>query len=166
MKISSVLAIALLALTGAVTTGTRAAPVPEHSPLLLLPPVNRIVGTWDYQVHVFACDTGQTLARFRAASVFNAGGTMLDTNTAPPTTRGPAFGVWTYDRRTREYLVRMRLNRYNPDGSFAGVNEVARTLRLSRNGNAVSEHFTAQILGPDEQVLANTCDNGEGTRSL
>lgn len=134
--------------------------------MLLLPPVNRIVGTWEFQVHLFNCNTHQTLARFRAASVYNAGGTMLDTNTAPPNTRGPAFGIWTYDPRTGEYITQFRLYRYHPDGSFAGVNEVRGTATLSHDGNQLTGQTTAKILGPNEEVLAESCGSNAGTRSL
>lgn len=166
MKTASVLAIALFALSSGAIAAASAGSPPANSTLLLFPPANRIVGTWEYEVHLFACDSGQTRARFRAASVFNAGGTMLDTNNAPPTTRGPAFGVWTYDRRNRNWIVQMRLYRYNPDGSFAGVNEVRRTLTITRDGNQSSGEITAQILGPNEEVLANSCGEEVGTRSL
>lgn len=166
MKAANALAVALIALGSGITTESRAAPVPEHSPLLLLRPANRIVGTWEYQVNVSNCETGQTLFQFRAASVFNAGGTLLDTNSQPPTTRGPAFGVWTYNPRARNWIAEMRLNRYNPDGSFAGVNEVRRTLTISRDGNHTSETFTGKILGLNEEVLVTTCGNSEGVRSL
>lgn len=166
MKTASLLTIALIALSGGTIADTHAAPLSAHSPLLLLPPVNRIVGTWEFQVHIFNCDTGQTVARFRAASLFNAGGTFLDTNAAPPSTRGPAFGVWSYDPRTRKYHMDMRFYRYNPDGSFAGATEVRRTATLSRDGNQMSGAFTGQRLAPNEQVLANTCGTDEGTRSL
>ncbi|MBJ6980043.1 hypothetical protein [Luteimonas sp. MC1895] len=166
MKTASALAIALFALSGAVIADASAQSPSASNALLLLPPANRIVGTWEFQVHIFDCDTGQTRVRFRAASVFNAGGTMVDTNNAPPTTRGPAFGVWNYDRRNRNWTAQMRLYRYNPDGSFAGVNEVRRTLTLAPGDDQMTEAFTGQILGPNEEVLAETCGEGEGTRSL
>ena len=130
-------------------------------------PADRIVGAWEFpDVHVFHCSSGQTLARFRAASLFHAGGTMQDTNTNPPGVRGPALGVWTYDPVSREHRVRMRHFRYNPDGSFAGANEIARTIRLSDDGNRIIETFRGKFLDPAEQVLFESCGSGEGTRSL
>lgn len=130
-------------------------------------PADRIVGAWEYpDVHVFHCATGQTFARFRAASLFHAGGTMQDTNNNPPGVRGPALGVWSYDPISREHTVRMRLYRYNPDGSFAGANEVTRTIRLSEDGNRMSETFRGKILDPAEQLLFESCGSGEGMRSL
>ena len=162
MKTATLLAIAL----ATTSTAAAAASLPEHHPGLLLSPANRIVGTWEFQGRLFACATGQTVRALRAASVFNAGGTMLDTNTAPPDTRGPAFGTWTYDPARRTHLVQMRLYRYNPDGSFAGVAEVRRTLRLSTDGDSSSGTFTGQILGPNEELLARTCGEETGVRSL
>lgn len=167
MKTSHVLAATLFALTAAAPFHASSAPLPANSLALLFPPANRIVGTWDYpQVNLFRCDTGQPLAQFRAASVFNAGGTMLDTNTTPPTTRSPAFGTWTFDLRSREYTVHMRLYRYKPDGSFAGTNQIRRVIKLSADGNQSSETTRSQILGPNDEVLFEACGEGDGVRSL
>lgn len=162
MKTATLLAIAL----AAASTVAAAASLPEHHPRLLLSPANAIVGTWEFQGRFFACATGQTQRELRASSVFNAGGTMLDTSTAPPDTRGPAFGIWTYDERAGHYVAQMRLYRYNADGSFAGVAQVRRTLVLSSDGDSATGTFTGQILGPQEQVLAATCGDETGVRSL
>ncbi|QCO68019.1 hypothetical protein E4582_06015 [Luteimonas yindakuii] len=165
MKTLRPLVIAILMLTA----GT-AATLPDAtaaSPNLLYPPANRIVGTWEYfDVHVFNCASGQTVTRFRASSVYHVGGTMVDTNTTPPGTRGPAFGIWDYNPRTREYTTHMRLYRYNPDGSFAGANEVVRTATLSRDGNSMSETFRGKFFNPAEQLLFESCGSSEGVRSL
>ena len=160
--IATLLAIAL----ATASTVAAAASLPEHHPRLLLSPANAIVGTWEFQARFFICASGQTLRQLRASSVFNAGGTMLDTNTDPPATRGPAFGTWTYDPQSRRYRAQMRLYRYNPDGSFAGVAQVRRTLRLSADGDTATGTFTGQILGPNEEVLATTCGEETGARSL
>jgi len=162
MKTASLLAIAL----AAASSVAAAESLPAHHPRLLLSPANAIVGTWEFQARLFVCANGQTLQQFRAASVFNAGGTMLDTNTAPPSTRGPAFGIWTYDPQAGHYVAQMRLYRYNPDGSFAGVAEVRRTLTLSSDGDSATGTFTGRLLGPNEEVLALTCGEETGARSL
>jgi len=142
-----------------------AGPAPGSAPLLASP-ASDIVGAWEFQVHVANCATGQTFGQFRAASLFNAGGTMLDTNTAPPASRGPGMGVWTFDRATGQYVVDMRLYRYNADGSFAGTTQLRRVLTLSADGASASGTFTGQILGPAEQLLASTCGEETGVRTL
>jgi hypothetical protein len=53
---------------------------------------------------------------------------------------GPAFGRWKYLGR-RRYIAVFRFFRYNPDGSFAGVQRVTRNITLSRDG----DHFTGTI---------------------
>ena len=159
---ATLLATALVAASSLAT----AAALPEHHPQLLLSPANTIVGTWEFRARLFVCATGQTLQSIRASSVFNAGGTMLDTNTAPPSTRGPGFGIWTYDPQTRSYAVQMRLYRYNADGSFAGVAQVRRTLRLSASGDSATGTIAGQILGPNEELLASTCGEETGVRAL
>lgn len=162
MKTATLLAIAL----ATASTAAAAASLPEHHPRLLLSPANAIVGTWEFRARVFACASGQTLRQLRASSVFNAGGTLLDTSTDPPATRGPAFGVWTYDPRSGRHVAQMRLYRYNPDGSFAGAAQVRRTLTLSADGDTATGTFTGRILGPNEEVLAATCGEETGIRSL
>jgi len=162
MKTATLLAIVL----AAASTVAAATSLPEHHPGLLAAPANAIVGTWEFQARFYACASGQTLRQLRASSVFNAGGTMLDTNTDPPSTRGPAFGTWTYNPRTGRHVAQMRLYRYNADGSFAGVAQVRRTLTLSPDGDSATGTFTGRILGPQEQVLAVTCGEETGTRSL
>ena len=161
MKTATLLAIAL-----ATASTVAAAESPERQPQLLLSPANAIVGAWEFHARLFVCANGQTLQNIRASSVFNAGGTMLDTNTAPPDTRGPAFGIWTYDHQTGRYAVQMRLYRYDPDGSFAGVTQVERSLQLSSDGDSAIGTFTGRILGPNEEVLAVACGEETGVRSL
>jgi hypothetical protein len=168
MKTASILALALAlaAVSGGVVAEIQRVPNAAQSLNASGPQANRIVGTWEFNVHLFRCDTGETLAQFRAASVYNAGGTMLDTNTAPPSTRGPAFGVWSYNRRTGEYSTSFRMYRYNPDGSFAGANEVNVTSILSADGNHMTGSSTGKILGPNEELLMQSCGTNEGVRSL
>lgn len=166
MKTATLLIVALIAVGSGASTGVQAAPLPANSPLLMWQPANRIVGVWEFQVQTFNCTTRAPGASFRASSVFNVGGTLEDTNTRPPASRGPAFGVWTYDPQARAYLTRSRLYRYNPDGSFAGVNQVERTLKLSRDGDQATSEITVRILGPNEELLATDCASQQGIRSL
>lgn len=155
MKTAPVFVTALLLLTGVFADSQIAA---ASSP-------GSIVGVWDFQVHLFDCQTGATQARLRATSLFNADGTMLDTNIAPPSSRGPAFGMWRYDASSQTYAVTMRLNRYNLDGSFAGVAEVRRTLHL--DGDNGTGEIRAQLYGPNEQPVAPPgCGSEVGTRAL
>lgn len=162
MKTTLLLAAALVA----ASASAAADPLPQHHPKLLLAPANVIVGDWEFQGRFIDCTTGATVRPLRASSLFHAGGTMVDTSTAPTVVRGPGFGVWTYDPATNTYITEMRLNRYNPDGSFAGVNQVRRVLKLSSDGNSATGTWTGQILDPNEQPLANTCGEETGVRAL
>ncbi|MEP6634809.1 MAG: hypothetical protein ABJA62_11435 [Luteimonas sp.] len=165
MKITSALTIALIALCG-MTVSASAATLSPDSPWLLLRPASRIVGVWEFQVQTFNCTTRVLGASFRASTVFNVGGTLEDTNNRPQAMRGPAFGIWAYDPQAREYVTQSRLYRYNADGSFAGVNQIRRTLKLSHDANRATSELTASILGPNEEVLSVDCATQDGTRSL
>ncbi len=166
MKTASILTIALIVLCGGTMADASAASLPADSPLLLFRPANRIVGVWDFQVQTFNCDTRVLGPAFRARSMFHVGGTLEDTNNRLQSIRGPAFGVWTYDPHAREYITQSLLYRYKTDGSFAGVNQVERTLKLSRGGNEATSEIKVSILGPNEELLATDCATQEGLRSL
>ncbi len=125
-----------------------------------------IVGVWEFQVNLVSCDTGQTVRRLRAATLFNAGGTLLDTNVAPPSTRGPAFGVWRYEPRSRRYEIDKRFYRYNPDGSFAGVTQIHRSLALDDEGDGMTGTIRTEFLGPNEELQSIGCGTETGTRAL
>jgi hypothetical protein len=166
MKTANLLIAALISLGVGAVADAQAAPLPANSPLLFWQPANRIVGVWEFQVQTFNCTTGVPGVAFRARSVFNVGGTLEDTNNRPQSTRGPAFGVWTYDPRSREHVTSSRLFRYNADGSSSGVNLVERTLKLSRDGDSATSQIKVSILGPNEELLATDCATQDGVRSL
>jgi hypothetical protein len=117
---------------------------------------NRLVGVWDAQVEVGACAGGPT-RRFRGLNAFHLGGTLTDTNFAPPTSRGPGVGTWVYDRREQVYRVRMTFFRYLADGSFDGVQDVHREITLGADGTTSSEVIYARALNPDDSLRVEQC---------
>jgi hypothetical protein len=88
---------------------------------------NRLVGTWEALTRTGPCG-GPFGPPFLAFTVFHAGGTLTETNMAPlagvPTPfgqaiRGPAFGTWSYDPRSKTYNAQMRFNWFI-DGLYHG----------------------------------------------
>jgi hypothetical protein len=124
---------------------------------------NRIVGVWDSQVTVGACAGGPT-RQFRGLNAFHLGGTLTDTNFAPPTSRGPGVGTWLYSRAGDVYSVRMTFFRYLPDGSFDGVQDVHREISVSADGKSTSEVIFARALNPDESLRVEQCGTATGRR--
>ena len=122
---------------------------------------NNIVGTYEAAVQLGPC--GGTLgAPFLATTMFHAGGTLNDTNAAPlsgvPTpwglsVRGPAFGTWSYNRKTDRYLIQMRFNWY-VGGFYHGYQQIHIDAQLSRDKSvligtiAATRHFVDPAISP------------------
>lgn len=117
----------------------------------LATPANDIVGTWEAAVRLGPCN-GPLGPPFLATTMFNAGGTMTDTNAAPlsgiPTpwgnsVRGPAFGTWSYDPKSDRYVGQLRFNWY-VGGFYHGFQQVHfDSLELSADHSVLSGTFTA-----------------------
>lgn len=107
--------IALLAALLAPASGAFAVNPSDNGALPV--PANRIVGTWVVRGAVAPCGVPATPAPILANVVFNAGGTLAETNTFPltgnpspwgPSKRGPGFGTWEYDHKTNRYTYWIR----------------------------------------------------------
>lgn len=124
---------------------------------------SRIEGVYDARVSLFVCQTGAPIANFRAMDVFHRGGTLTDTNVAPPTTRGPGFGTWRY-LGGQLYTASFQFFRYNPDGTFAGLQRVRLNTTLSADGNQITSNVSAETLDPNDVVVATACGTAILTR--
>ena len=123
-----------------------------------------VEGVWDAVITARDCSTNAVILTARGQQVFHRGGTLTDTNAAPPATRGPGFGVWRRDAGGAGYSARFRFLRYNPDGSFAGTMRVTRVLALSADGNTQTSTNTAQVLDVAGVVLQSSCATDVSTR--
>jgi hypothetical protein len=63
----------------------QAAPVAEAA--------DPVEGLWQSVITSTDCTTGNPLGTFRGMNMLHRGGTVSDTNFAPPSTRGPGFGT-------------------------------------------------------------------------
>ncbi|MGA9342240.1 MAG: hypothetical protein WBV61_07885 [Rhodanobacteraceae bacterium] len=124
-----------------------------------------IVGVWDSNVTLTNCSTGAVLAQFRGIESFIAGGSLTDTNSMPPTSRGPGSGSWWYTWGYRHFGAQMHFFRYNPDGTLAGTNLVDRDIVVASNWLTYTGTGMAQILDPAGNLLSEACVNEEAQRS-
>ena len=152
----------LLVLSLALFAGNSLAAESLPKPGLPLVPVSRIVGLWQVSVTLAPCAGGPSRS-FIAYSTYHAGGTMSDTNAAPPTTRGPGQGVWQYQGQG-QYRSRFQFFRYQPDGTFSGVTDVQTEITLSADGLESSSDVHARNLDPDGSVQAELCGIGVAQR--
>jgi hypothetical protein len=124
----------------------------------------RIEGVWDEYVTVTNCASGAPLATFRATNMFGEGGTLSATNSNPPATSGPTFGTWWRVSRHGDFGATMRFFRYNPDGSFAGVQQVTRAIFVDPDGNTLSGTVSFEVFDANDNLLQSGCATEQGSR--
>lgn len=115
-------------------------------------PAERIVGTWEALTRTGPCD-GPFGPPFLAFTVFHAGGTLSETNMAPlggvttpfgQAIRGPAFGTWSYEPRSRSHSAQMRFNWF-VDGFYHGYQQIHfERIDVATDGNTMTATFTAE----------------------
>ena len=125
--------------------------------------VDPAVGVWVPTVTQVDCASGQPLAIFEGMSVLHHGGTLSETNSSPPTTRGAGWGTWEHIGG-RQYRSQWRFLRYAADGSFSGVTVVRRQFNLSANGEEASGESHFDIVAPNGVVVFSGCATDVTTR--
>lgn len=123
-----------------------------------------IEGTWMVTVTLRNCDTGAPLGSFKAMDIFIQGGSVVDTNAAPPTTRGPGFGSWDYAGE-QQFTATLRFFIYNPDGTFAGVRRIAQEIVMGADNNSWESTVTNIIFNPAGTPIATGCGTAAATRA-
>jgi hypothetical protein len=114
----------------------------------------RIEGVWDSRVTIRNCQTGNPITTFRAMETFIRGGSLVDTNAAPPSTRGPGFGRWEHVGGG-QYTATFRFFLYNPDSTFAGVRRVTRTIDL--DGDNLTSTVSVEVFDPNDTLISTAC---------
>jgi hypothetical protein len=156
--LNRILAALLLLLSASAVQASEDA---KHAPA----PGDRIVGTWEVAARLGPCG-GPLGPPFLAFIVFHAGGTLTDTTMAPlagiPTPfgqsiRGPAFGTWAYDRRSRTYTAQQRFNWF-VDGLYDGYQQVHfHRIELLADGSGLAGTLSATRNFIDGRPPVPTC---------
>lgn len=123
----------------------------------------RIEGVWDSRVTIINCQTGNPITTFRAMDVFIRGGSLVDTNASPPTTRGPGFGRWEH-LGGRQYSATFRFFLYNTDGTFAGVRRVTQTIELGQSSNDHTSTVSIEVFDPNDNLIGTACATATAIR--
>ena len=121
-----------------------------------------IEGLWSSQVTVTNCQTGATMRSFAALNLFARGGTVIDTDSQPPTGHGPGFGVWTNSGGS-QYTSSFQFYRFNTDGSLAGSQQITRTITLS--GQTFTSKLNVSILDVNGNSIGTACGTETATKS-
>jgi hypothetical protein len=120
-----------------------------------------VEGVWESTVTIRDCATAAPLRAFKGLSVLHRGGTASATNSNPPASAGPAFGTWRATATAGSYSATFRLFRF--DGSFAGAQNLTRTLKLEADRNTMTGTISAELLDPNNNVVgAPICGGRNG----
>lgn len=121
-------------------------------------------GSWNNQVTIRNCQTGQAIRAFAGLLTFHQGGTLSETAAgSSPALRSPGHGTW---RRTgwRRYEGKFTLLRFNPDGTFAGTQKTTQNIELDQSGNGFNDTATLQIFDANGNQIVAGCATAVATR--
>ena len=121
-----------------------------------------IEGAWSSEVTITNCQ-GTTERQFQALNLFQAGGTLTDTDNQPPTTHGPAIGTWRHHGGATFSSV-FQFYRFNSDGSFAGSNRVERTITMGADRNSFTSTIDVSVLDPMGTQVGAACGSETAAR--
>lgn len=124
----------------------------------------RIQGTWDGQVTIRNCDTGQELASFESLTTFHQGGTLMDGVTdTPPALRTPGAGVWR-GIGANTYALRFKFFTFDDQNNLTGWRIVTHYATVDTTGDAWTGSGTADIYNADGVLVAHVCTDTVATR--
>jgi hypothetical protein len=159
--------LANISLIGALSLGALNA-YAQIQPSQSLPPhftpfSERIIGLWSSTIDIGPCAGGPRM-QLSGLNQFHAGGTLTESGSPPPGTRGPGLGVWRFNRSSNRFDARMQFIRYLPDGSFDGFTDIHRDIRLGFGGHEYTDEIVARLLNTDGSVRVELCGTATGTR--
>jgi hypothetical protein len=124
----------------------------------------RIEGLWDEYVTVTNCANGAPLVTFRATNLFASGGALTAVNSNPPASNGPTLGTWWRVSHHGDFGAKMRFFRFNPDGSFAGVQQVTREIFVDPDGRTLTGTVISELFDVNDNLIATGCATEVGER--
>jgi len=124
----------------------------------------RLAGTWDNQISIIDCKTGNVITTFQSLTVFMAGGTLTEsTSGTAPALRTPGEGVWRHTTGNN-YEFRFKHFRFNTQNVLAGYNIIHAEASLDAAGNAYTSTATVEVYDPNGVLIATACAKSDGTR--
>jgi hypothetical protein len=123
-----------------------------------------IDGLWDEHITLINCSSGAPLMTFRATNLFIADGSLVAVNSNPPASQGPTLGSWWRVSRHGNYGAKMRFFRFNPDGSFAGVQQVTRAITVEPDGATLTGTVGVEIFDVNDNLIQTACATEAGAR--
>ncbi len=123
----------------------------------------RLDGTWDAQVNITNCATGDVIATFASIASFMTGGTSIgSTSGIPQSARTPEHGIWRHDGG-RNYRFKFKSFSFNMN-VFSGWAIVEHQLTLNSSADAYTSSGTATFYAPNGVQVGAGCSEAVGTR--
>ncbi len=130
--------------------------------------VLHIEGVWVTEVTLRNCATGEVapvpIPIFPAINTFHWGGTMSEHGARfSPALRNSGQGIW---KRTgpRTFKKRFLFQRFDVNGFFIGMQDVAGTMTLSDDGQSFSTTGAVTLTDASGAVVVRGCATEEGQR--
>ncbi|MDQ3668081.1 MAG: hypothetical protein M3410_16220 [Acidobacteriota bacterium] len=121
-------------------------------------------GTWDAQVMIRNCQTGEVIRTFASIGTFMSGGTMLDsTSGIPQAQRTPGHGVWRHISG-RTYLFKFKSFSFDPSGNPTGWTIITHEATLNRHATEYESAGTAEVYNPNGTLIFTGCSSTTATR--
>ena len=124
----------------------------------------RLVGTWDAQVTLRECGTGNAIRSFASVASFNQGGTTIgSTSGMPQSGRTPEHGVWRHVK-SNKYLFRFKSFNFDASGVAVSYGIVTHTIELDDSANNYISYGTAEFFLMNGTKVGEGCSDAIGTR--
>jgi hypothetical protein len=129
----------------------------DGAPASWLPAPLRLVGVWDVNVTLRDCVSGNAVATFPAMNQYAADGSQTEVGiNMSPAARYPSFGTWHFIDLGK-FASEFKFFRFNPDGSYAGTQEVQRTITLSNDASRFTTTASVAIYDPGHHLVKSGC---------
>jgi hypothetical protein len=153
LKLTSLQTVALVSVTAVATTLLIQACGGSDAVAQSGSDADVIEGVWDATVTNKDCTSGAVLGQpFKALIVFRRGGAVDVDNAQGRPLRGNIYGTWTRGAGAA-YAANVVHQRFNPDGTYAGMNKIQRALTLSADTNAFTGTLAVQVLDTSGTVV-------------
>ena len=124
----------------------------------------KLEGTWDVQVTIRNCQTGDAIRTFASLTTFMSGGTMLDsTSGIPQALKTPGHGVWSYIGG-RNYRFKFKSFSFDASGNFTGWTIISQEAHLNRRADAYESNGTSEVYAPNGSLIFTGCSTTTATR--
>ena len=124
----------------------------------------RLVGTWDAEVRLKDCATGNVQPSFKSIASFNQGGTTIgSTSSQPQARRTPEHGIWRHVTGNT-YEFKFKSFNFDSMGVAVGYVIVQHTIELDSSGDSYFSDGTAKFFTLNGTPTGSGCSEADGTR--